>query len=448
MTVFFLITLNVQESAGASGDTFLDYWDFSFHLEGGIIGQHYEPEEASIDMPDYIRSRKIYSPLASRHPELHQNTLTDNPLIHAATFNEISMEARRCGLKITSRLLMEHRGMSCGVYNMENTALIPKLNISADSSFSLSGEEIHFGLSAGNYDNITIGKGLTLYNIDLQGICSYLRWGRVKAGYNSFGDLVGSYDIMINDAAYYSLSLMQIHLIERLELDIEAGLYKYLAGDEGNTVEDEISLGFEIRRGKSLRIYSETGLRNYNDTFFDRIDQGANLVGIALNLERDRFDFTAAAERRYYGRYFNLGFASESGYFNFRENSGNLSHNSIGTHLYPVSHFLRPFSQWAVYTEYQGKDVSSYILQADLSYDFPGGLFASSHIDFNYILASNEDPFLYPFYRVAAGWKPLERSRCSIGITNRAMNLDEQYPTLYLLKSPVVEMSWLYHIEF
>ena len=101
--------LKVGDAAGASGDTFLDHWDFSFRLRGGIIGQHYVQEETSLDMPDYIRSRKIYSALASRHPELHENKLTDNPLNHAATFNEISMEAGRSGLKITSRLLMEHR---------------------------------------------------------------------------------------------------------------------------------------------------------------------------------------------------------------------------------------------------------------------------------------------------------------------------------------------------
>jgi len=448
--LMLLISPDIQgvEDGCRTMNNSLGRWDIRFGMKGGIIYHNYDDvQNIAVKLPDYLKARRKYSDLALKYRKLQDETLTDNPLLHAATFNELSIRARNRGFMINARAILEHRGFSCGVYNTENSIVYPKFTIAADSSFNLYGEEFHFGLSLGNYDNIKEGEGLTLYNIDLQGIRTYLRWGRIQLRVDMFGDLSGTYDLDIDDLGVYSLSLRDTELSEQLSLDIETGIYLFEPVSDTETTEKAISLSL-VLRGGSLRIYSETGLGRVDGAYFDSIDQSANVTGVEYLFNKDPFDFDITAERRFYGRSFNLGFRSEDNSFNFRDNNKDISHNSIGQHLYPMSHFLRPFSQWAVYTEYQKRDVASYILQGRFRYSLPAGFFFSSMVDLNYMDVSNEDPFLYPFYNIGVGWCPIESSRLSISLTNRAMNLDEQYPTLYLLESPTTEYSWYYQLHF
>lgn len=455
LTLFFILVVllvstdiyGAEDESRSSIDS-MGSWNIRFGMKGGILYHFNEDvEETAILLPDYIEARRKYSDLARRYPQLQHEYLTDNPLVHIATFNEVSINARNRGFMINGRALLEHRGFSCGVYNAENSIVYPKFTISADSSFNMPGEEIYFGLSLGNYDNVKEGESLILYNIDFQGIRTYLRWGRIQVKVDFFGDLGGTYDLDIDDIGFYSLSIREAELFKQLCVDVETGIYLFETVPDEKPTEKAISLALALSRG-SFRLYSETGLRRYDDTYFDRIDQSANVTGLKYGFRNDSFDFDITAERRFYGRNFNLGFRSESNSFNFRENDEDISHNSIGQHLYPISHFLRPFSQWAVYTEYQKRDVTSYILQARGSYKLPAGFFVSAMFDLNNLEVSNEDPFLYPFYNIGVGWSPIESSRFTLSLTNRAMNLDEQYPTLYLLESPTTEFSWYYRLNF
>jgi len=439
-----------EEVTPSSFKGFLESFDFRLRLEGGILYQDIESwEKTGIDMPDYIRRRKIYSNLAQRNPELRKDRLTDNPLLHGAAFNEIILNASRAGFGLDGRVLMEDRGMSYGVYNTHNATVFSRFRVFADSSFSILGEEIDFGIYSGHFDNITLGKGLTLYNIDTQGNRFYIGWKNLRLGYDTVADMEMTYSLNIGDVYNYHISLEEIDLFRGFSLGLQAGEYDYVSGPpEMESVQKQISIAFEVKRGNVFRLYSETGLRKHAGTYFDRIDQSANVVGADFNFDNSFITLDIKAERRYYGRYFNEGFRSPDQTFNFRDNDLNVYNNTVGTHLYPISNFLRPFSQWAVYTEYQNRDVSSYILQADCRYNLPAGFFLDALLDLNYMDVSSEDNFLYPFYSLAAGWKPLEGTAVSVGLTNRAMNLDEQYPTLYLLESPVIEMGWYYRIGF
>ena len=57
-------------------------------------------------------------------------------------------------------------------------------------------------------------------------------------------------------------------------------------------------------------------------------------------------------------------------------------------------------------------------------------------MDINALYAEGLAPFVYPFYTIGLGWQPDERTNIAVIMTNRGMNLDLHYPTLYLYKHP------------
>lgn len=436
---------------GESHRDLIDSWRMDFSFTGGIIHHDIDsPENVKIEMPEYLRVRKIYSDLAHSNNDLQKDILTDNPMFHGASYTQLGIRARNGGVNINGKVLLEHRGMSFGVFNTDNSIVFPQLTISIDSSITVAGERFHFGLSSGNHNNLTLSEGLTIYNIDVQGNRAYLNWKNLILRYSTIGDMSASYDLNIGDVFYYSLGYQNINLLWGLNLNFQAGLYEYLQGNytEEKDTNREINFSTEIKRGNSLSIYSETGFRKHNDSYFSRIDQGGNLIGIRYRMEKSRFRINITGERRYYGRYFTQEFRSDKQSFIFRDNSKIMDYNTIGSHLYPINLYLRPFSQWAVYTEYQGRDVNSYILRGRGKYTLPYGLFISAFVDLNYLEVSNEDSFLYPFYDAGIGWNPIDDTHCSVTLTNRGMNLDERYPTLYMIESPVLQLSCFYRIEF
>jgi len=54
---------------------------------------------------------------------------------------------------------------------------------------------------------------------------------------------------------------------------------------------------------------------------------------------------------------------------------------------------------------------------------------------------SNEEPFLYPFYNLGLGWSPVRGTTIALSHTNRAMNLDKHYPTLYLTEQGTIMVA-------
>ncbi|HUV37363.1 MAG TPA: hypothetical protein VMX58_10530, partial [Patescibacteria group bacterium] len=121
---------------------------------------------------------------------------------------------------------------------------------------------------------------------------------------------------------------------------------------------------------------------------------------------------------------------------------------TVGNYLYPLGLFHRPFSQWAVYTDYQERDVQSFIFRADASCRLPGDCTAICKLDFNVIDASGEESYLYPFYDIGFGWAPVSGTSITLSHTNRAINLDTHYPTLYQLKSGLLMLTFQGALSF
>ncbi|HSG27341.1 MAG TPA: hypothetical protein VLA34_02585 [Candidatus Krumholzibacterium sp.] len=407
-------------------------WKIHFGLHSGFIKQDYNLDnKLKVKIPDYL-IRDLESGNKGWLLDLDEGTISDNPLLHGAMYGRFSVSAGKDGVSLATEIIAEHRGASYGVYSSENTIVIPRFLAAIDTSFGDRFGGLRFGILAGNLDDFVMGEGLTIYNIDVQGAAIYLGAGKARVTYTQIADLSAGIGLGIGDLYDLSLSVRDITLPLSLSLKAEAG---YFSCYIDRAVDDELpdrglNLSASIEHDSSFRLYTPAGIRDAGEEVEQDSRSMAHLVGAGYRLERGRLSAGLVAERRYYGRYFNLGYKSGDSSFMYRTGDG----STIGSHLYPLTSYLRPLSQWAVYTEYQGRDVLSWIFRCDAKYRLVKGLDARMVLDLNHIDVSNEDSFVYPFYDAGIIWEPTEGFTFGLSHTNRGMNLDMHYPTLYLLE--------------
>lgn len=423
-------------------------WDIGFAVTGGFIDQSSSPDSPfKVRMPAYMRNERNNSPMAAYYSTLKTEELTDNPLIHGAMFAHMAMEARNAGLRLFCKLIMEHRGASYGTYAMKDIAVLPTFFVSVDTSFAIGGETFHAGIEGGNFDDHKLYEGLTIYNMDVQGYHLHLKWRNLKLRLDHIGDLANIVGLNIDDQADYAVSMEEVPLGGRLKLNASAGYFEYIGSSDAvhGLPMSGMNVSAALRWNDRVRLYAQVGIRNVDDPSFGGIKRCADLVGLSYRDElKEKLDLSLTGEYRYYGRYFNEGFSYNGTCFLFRGYEGYTgcsSWNTIGAQLYPLHVFYRPFSQWAVYTDYEGRDVQSFIFRADASYKLPGNCTLICNLDFNYMDVSSEDPFLYPFYNLGFGWAPAPGTTIAISHTNRAMNLDKHYPTLYLTEKGAIMVT-------
>jgi hypothetical protein len=456
--LMLVVLLVVCVAPGANADaadlpTRFGDWNVGFTLAGGFIDQGYDPG-AKVRMPAFVKSERYASPMAAYYSILGTDELTDNPLIHGALFTHATLSARSRGLTLRSRLIMEHRGTSYGTYATRDIAVVPTFFASVDTSLVVGGRRLWIDLEGGNYDDRTLYEGLTVYNIDVQGYHFHVKGGHLKLSLDHISDLGVGIGLNIDDEADYAVSLEEVQLGGRLSLDASVGYVEYIGSfDAVNALPEDgmnVSAGIEWRN--VARLYGQVGVRSAGGPSFGGIERTGDLVGLSYRgAPTRRLALGLTGEYRYYGRYFNEGHSSDGSCFLYRgyEGYGTCARwNFVGPQLYPIHVFDRPFSQWALYTDYEGRDVASFIGRADARYELPGGFMLACDLDFNYIDVSNEEPFLYPFYTLGCGWSPVEGTTIAVSHTNRAMNLDKQYPTLYLTRDGTIMFTLESRIAF
>ncbi|HEX7846226.1 MAG TPA: hypothetical protein VF476_10545, partial [Chitinophagaceae bacterium] len=124
--------------------------------------------------------------------------------------------------------------------------------------------------------------------------------------------------------------------------------------------------------------------------------------------------------------------------------------NTTGKYLYPLRKFDTPFSQWAVFTEYSGYNLWALSCTGQLEYSLDKKFSLMLDYDLNAITAKldkgfginpgeeRRSSFIYPFFKSGFRYSPIREFYFSVYVTNKAMNLDIGYPTLYLAKKPFV----------
>ncbi len=432
--IFLSSLLHAQDSIPVFGKG-------SIRISGGLLYQSgYNTYE--IDAPDY--------PYWGRYDHFNnvwikQRSAADNPLYHGATFVDIEGKFEAVpGVTLRTNLIGEHRGMSYGVYDTDDMIVYPKIHIAADTAYYPFGERIAVHASTGHISDGRLYEGLTFYNLDWQGTNFWAKWKYFKFEYHKIGDLSEWIGLNLGDADDWIFSTEGVPLIGTWRADVRYGWYTWISGipslflldndafsNEGKT----ISLG--VYPSDDVRLYGQLGIRNAGSFSAYNSSLNAYLAGISANGSFHSLTYSVRGEYRYYEKGFNAGYVNLKAGTTPYHSSG----STVGEYLYPLSLFRRPFSQWAIFTEYIDQDIAGLTLNADLQLKLPYSLALCLNADINQLNPEKAESFLWAFYDIGLGWSPMKGILFKWSATNRGMNLERHYPTLYMYKQPASSLS-------
>ncbi len=397
-------------------------------------------------LPEYLLPRREDRPALARRWSIEDNDIvSDNPLYHGGTWVELDIDLRPVdGFRVNFDLVAEHRGISYGVHDTHNMIVYPRYLFALDSAVRLGQEQLRFGVAVGNYENLQLQEGLTMYNLAMQGSRWYLGWRNVQLTFTKIGDLLNGIGLNINDVDDFSLSVNNISISEKLQLDVTASIYNYISffptSDDASLSDNGSTLALGLDLDERMRLYAQAALRWVEFGSVPASERLAWLLGFSQTLRADDLEAAAKIEWRSYGHLFNQGYVDHR--VMLRSDERSVYANTIGGNLYPLEAYKAPFSQWAVYTEYQdAKSVNAAVAQLTARYRLYDEIFAALNLDLNLVNADGEELFWYPFFEAGFDWRLLPGSGVRLIYSNRAMNLDKHYPTLYLYDGAVLELN-------
>jgi hypothetical protein len=400
--------------------------------------------------PDYLYIQRLIMGQYSFYIwTMEERVLTDNPLRHGASYIDFMFKSKPTeNLSIFASLVAEHRGFSLGTYNQYGSSSYLKYLIDyrkrINSGFLNGfGEFQEINLKVGTFQDFRYYEGLQLYNIDFQAVYGHFQLGHLRLSHLHIGDLKFGIGLNIGDWADYMVSLEDIQLSKILSADIRVGIANYMGSFDPEIDVINFSIGIEKRH--AIKSYFQAGYRiiKNESSIWPRM---AWLAGVYFKNSTSRIQFQNRFEFRRYGKAFNSDLRSKVQYRDWQRHPIG---NYVGSQLYPLNLFERPFGQWAVFTEYADKDVNGFILKSSIKYYINHSLFINSDLDINIIDAEDERPFEYPFYKIGLGFKAKKYTYLLVSITNKAMNLDLHYPSFYCMKYPLLQfelkrdLNWL-----
>ncbi len=413
---------------------------FRFDLTGGFYAQYSYlsgDKAKEIRLPSYLSQRRPQEPELANRWGLNNALATDNPLGHGASFLRFhSWYKLLDSLQLYASLEVNNGGFSWGPNNTFNIAFLPRYFIDYRKSFRIRGAEgFVFHSRIGTFEKFRNYEGLTLYNLDMQGIVSSLTYRRWQLTLTTVADLQFSTGLNIDGIRDYQLALNRIPINQHWQLDLKTGFQRLLGGFDHRQM---ASFSAALHQ-KHMRIYAQTDYRfnpNYRATLnyaFAGGITGKHTLGSAT--------LAYILEYRHYGGGFNSDFRNEAN-THYRKTDQPVGSNFTGPQVYPLSYLNRPFGQWAVFTEYNTKRwVDGISVQAILDYPFSKQLSWLTETDFHLIAAEGEKTFVYPFYKTGLRIEPLKSTYLSVALTNKTMNLDNYYTSYYLLKHPAFQFE-------
>jgi hypothetical protein len=352
-----------------------------------------------------------------------------SPIDHGAFYLKFDLKAKLKGFTLRTVLNTERRSMSSGVYEKREMVVYPKIYFAYETKMKIDKQVVQLGASVGNIDQFKLFEGLTIYNIDVAATNFFVKLKQIKLEFNKIGDLLRGIGLNIDDENDFILSIDNIKLFKHWGLDLKTGITYYIGSDYYS-----YSMSAALHDNNNFRLYSQLSFMYGKQTNISYNGRLAFLAGVKYKKDFSRFKIDLTGEYRFYSGYFNLDF-KKTAHVNY-----------LGDILYPLYNYELYFSQWAVFTEYQDDnrnalDVSGLTLQFFGKYYFYRHLYCFAMLDFNYIMAKGESPFLYPFYEIGAGVEPVSNLFIYISYTNKGMNLTRHYQTFYLFKKPVLNLS-------
>jgi hypothetical protein len=408
---------------------------------------------ARVRMPAYI---KRYRESTNTLP-VRPDTITDAPFRHGAVYAALKTTTRIFNrIQLNADIYGEYRGYSYGTFSESNTVLYPVFNISFKDSFWIRNKPLVLYAETGQFLNEKMDVGLMIYNMDLQRTTVTLRYINSQLSGTDYTDLYNGINLNIDDLAHVSFT--QFFNNDRTRAGVSwvvapPNLFK-------NGYHTFISLFGHLTSHKGNSYYGQIG---YN-TSYNRLDyvykgfnrQVAALAGMEHHFNSKRFSIDNKTEIRYYGHTYNS--YHHDAILRYRKPAYNpemMYDNTIGKYLYPIRKFNTPFSQWSVFTEYQDRNVFAASLTGNMSYRSSKKICFLLNYDINGIYArldkifastiDDRSRFIYPFFKAAVRYYPIEEGYISFFVANKTMNLDIGYPTHYLMRRPFAGIE--FHME-
>lgn len=416
--------------------------NFRFDISGGLYSQQQSLKKGAgatdILVPNYLANRRSQEPALSSQWDLDRNlAATDNPMGHGASYLRFHTWYHATeGVDIYGSIEVNNAGFSWGPYNTYNISFLPRYYADTKRQFTIARTTFTIQAKVGYFENFRDYEGLTMYNLDMQGMQGALSYKKFSLSTTSVTDLQNTVGLNIDGTRTQSLSLQELRIGNRFNADIRAGHTKYIGPQYGISSMDFSAVLYE----RIFRAYAQAAYR-FNDSFAPHHNY-ALLVGLKAKIMSVKWHINITAEYRYYGIGYNDGFRKEQN-THYRKTDRPAGSNFIGDQVYPISYNNRPFSQWAVFTEYNGKEwVAGYTAAVNITYVIKRHFKAISDFDFNWIKAKEEALFLYPFYKTGFKIEPIKGTYVAAYVTNRTLNFDKHYTTYYALKNPSFQIEF------
>jgi len=392
-------------------------YGFGVYYQFNSFGSSFNnPAKLSPQLPP----RRSNFPEVQRNWGLNGDLVTDNPFFHGAYYLEAGARLQPArGLTIIGSLTAEQRGFSDGQFSKRTRNFFPYLNARYERQIG----KFRYSAQVGDFTDFTLYEGLTFYNLQTQSWVFKLQYGRFYLKHAGIGDLIRAIGLGIDD------------------------LYDYSVGLEDVTFGDAEEWGLTLRSGLSNNrgafggaFVNFSARVNRAEHYFTAVQYSRSSIGNAFlltfgvpSISYGKLDLSGQISLRNYGADFNTGFSNTVFY---RDPQGSSSFtNSTSEVFYPLNVYERPFNQWAVYTEYGARRVSGLNLQLKAYIPLFSITYLRVLFDLNTISSEGES-FTYPFYSFGIGIRPTDDIDIFLERTNRVLNLDNNYPTLYAAAEP------------
>lgn len=411
---------------------------FRFDVSGGFYHQMSGGEKPQVILPDYLKKRRPQEPHLTNIWDLHDGELPDSPLGHGASyFTFHTWTDITPSLQLYGSFTADHRGFSFAPYNTLAIAFLARYHAAYNNAIPLfkGADSLKLYGRIGTHENYRNNEGLTLYNMDVQGLEGGLQWRKLAVSAQRIADLQFGIGLNIDGVIDYKLGFKDLTLNRKWEAEVGIGRQKYESRPDADGVKYFTAAVFS----KNIRWYVETGYRN-SGLNVDAALNVAFLAGMRGKISRKKTTLSYSAEYRYYGGGFNHSLRKETN-THYRDTAKGPGLNYIGNNVYPLSFLNRPFSQWAVFTEYDKQWVGGFTINAQLKQVLFKNFYLLAEIDYNLIRTQAEAPFAYPFYKIGAMVEAAKGTCLVVSITNKTMNLDKHYTTYYLIDKPLLQFE-------
>lgn len=411
---------------------------FRFDVSGGFYHQMSGGEKPKVVLPDYLNKRRPQEPHLTDVWGLHEGELPDNPLGHGASYFTFHTWADITpSLQLYGSLTADHRGFSFAPYNTLALAFLARYHAAYNKTVPLfkGADSLKIHARIGTHENYRNNEGLTLYNMDIQALEGSLQWRKLFVSTERITDLQFGIGLNIDGVIDYKAGFKELRLSKRWQAEVGIGRQKY----ESRPDDDGVKYFTAAIHSANTRWYVETGYRN-SGLDVDAALNVAFLAGVRGKLSSKNTTLSYGVEYRYYGGGFNHSLRKETN-THYRDTARGPGLNYIGDNVYPLSFLNRPFSQWAVFTEYDKQWVGGFTINAQLKQVLYKNFYLLAEIDCNLIRAQGEAPFIYPFYKIGGMLEAAKGTCLAVSITNKTMNLDKHYTTYYLIDKPVLQFE-------